>query len=94
MVLVGMLNFVNTANVTSSIILLASQDTQTLSILALHYGTSRGGQIEEAGIISLIIMALTMVVSAAVPRPRAATRRAPRHQGWTTHRRREDQVAQ
>jgi iron(III) transport system permease protein len=77
MVLVGMINFVHAAGVTSSIILLASQDTQTLSILALHYGASRGGQLEEAGIISLMILFLTMAV--ALPFRAIALRLGVRH---------------
>jgi iron(III) transport system permease protein len=77
MVLVGMMNFVHAAGVTSSIVLLASQDTQTLSLLALHYGASRGGQLEEAGIISIIIMLLTMGV--ALPFRALALRMGVRH---------------
>jgi iron(III) transport system permease protein len=77
MVLVGMINFVHAAGATSSIILLASQDTQTLSLLALHYGASRGGQLEEAGIISLIILILTMAV--ALPFRHLALRLGVRH---------------
>jgi iron(III) transport system permease protein len=77
MVLVGMMNFVHAAGVTSTIILLASQETQTLSLLALQYGASRGGQLEEAGIISLIIMALTIAV--ALPFRVLALRMGVRH---------------
>jgi iron(III) transport system permease protein len=58
MVLVGMLSFVHAANTTASIVLLASRDTTTLSILSLQLGAS--GQVEEGGIISLIIMALSL----------------------------------
>ena len=77
MVLVGMMNFVQAANVTSSIILLASHDTETLSILALRYAYEQGGQIEEAGIVSLVIMALTMIV--ALPFRSLALRLGVRH---------------
>ena len=77
MVLMGMISFVHAAGVTSSIILLASQDTQTLSLLALHYGASRGGQLEEAGIISLVILFLT--VSVALPFRALALRLGVRH---------------
>jgi iron(III) transport system permease protein len=77
MVLVGMLNFVQAANVTSSIILLASHDTETLSILALRYAYERGGQLEEAGIVSLVIMALTLAV--ALPFRSLALRLGVRH---------------
>ena len=79
MVLVGMMNFVQAANVTSSIILLASHDTETLSILALRYAYEQGGQIEEAGIVSLIIMALTMIVALPFRSLALPARRAPRH---------------
>lgn len=58
MVLVGMLSFVHAANTTASIILLASRDTATLSILSLQMGA--GGRVEEGGIISLLIMALSL----------------------------------
>ena len=58
MVLVGMLSFVHAANTTASIILLAARDTTTLSILSLQMGAS--GRVEEGGIISLIIMALSL----------------------------------
>jgi iron(III) transport system permease protein len=77
MVMVGMMNFVHAATVTSVIILLASQDTQTLSILALHYGSSEGGQLEEAGIISLVITFLTIGV--ALPFRALALRLGVRH---------------
>ena len=63
MVLIGMLNFISAANTTSSIILLASRDTITLSILALELGSSDLGQVERAGIITLVIMAMTMGVA-------------------------------
>jgi len=77
MVLVGMMNFVQAANVTSSIILLASHDTETLSILALRYAYEKGGQLEEAGIVSLVIMVLTMAV--ALPFRTLALRLGVRH---------------
>ena len=63
MVLIGMLNFISAANTTSSIILLASRDTITLSILALELGSSDLGQVERAGIITLVIMTMTMGVA-------------------------------
>ncbi len=53
-----------TANATSSIILLASRDTVTLSLLALQYMTqSIGGAREAAGIISLFIVMMTVGVA-------------------------------
>ena len=65
MVLIGMINFVAAAGTTSSVILLASNDTRTLSILGLQYGSgvAGAGGVESAGIISLVITALTLVVA-------------------------------
>jgi len=77
MVLVGMMNFVSAAGTTSSVILLASNDTQTLSLLALQMGAARGGQLEEAGIISLIILLMTVCV--ALPFRTLALRLGVRH---------------
>lgn len=60
LVLMGILNFVLAAGATSSVILLASRDTITLSILALEYMTSAAGSSREvAGIISLFVVAMT-----------------------------------
>ncbi len=60
LVLMGILNFVLAAGATSSVILLASRDTVTLSLLALEYMTSAAGSSREvAGIISLFIVAMT-----------------------------------
>jgi iron(III) transport system permease protein len=77
MVLVGMMNFVTAAATTSSVILLASDNTQTLSLLALQYGAARGGQLEDAGIISLVILGMTIVV--ALPFRALALRLGVRH---------------
>jgi iron(III) transport system permease protein len=64
-VLVGMLNFVAAAGTTSSIVLLASRDTRTLSILGLQYGSgvAGAGGLEAAGIISLVITAATLAIA-------------------------------
>ena len=64
-VLVGMLNFVAAAGTTSSIILLASSDTRTLSILGLQYGSgvAGAGGLEAAGIISLVITVATLAIA-------------------------------
>lgn len=60
LVLMGILNFVLAAGSTSSVILLASRETVTLSLLALEYMTSTSGSAREvAGIISLFIVAMT-----------------------------------
>ncbi len=77
MVLVGMMNFVTAAGTTSSVILLASNDTQTLSLLALQFGAARGGQLEEAGVISFITLMMTVVV--ALPFRLLALRLGVRH---------------
>jgi iron(III) transport system permease protein len=61
MVLVGMLNFVAAASATSSVILLASYDTTTLSILGLQLAA--GGRLEEGGIVSLVIMVLSLAIA-------------------------------
>lgn len=64
-ILVGMLNFVAAAGTTSSIVLLASRDTRTLSILGLQYGSgvAGAGGLEAAGIISLIITVTTLAIA-------------------------------
>jgi iron(III) transport system permease protein len=60
LVLMGILNFVIAAGSTSSIVLLASRETVTLSLLALEYMTaSTGAAREVAGIISLFVVAMT-----------------------------------
>lgn len=60
LVLIGILNFTLAAGATSSVILLASRDTITLSLLALEYMTSVAGSSREvAGIISLFVVAMT-----------------------------------
>ena len=61
LILLGTLNFVIAANTTSSIILLAARDTVTLSILALEYASV--GYRESAGILSIMIMVLTLGVA-------------------------------
>ena len=76
MVLVGMINFVAAAGATSSVVLLASRDTATLSLLALEF-TASGGLLEEASIISVIITVLTMGVS--LPMRALALRLGVRH---------------
>ena len=61
LVTIGTFNFVIAANTTSSIILLATRDTLTLSLLALEMMTNeQGRQLEQAGIISLILIAMTV----------------------------------
>ncbi len=60
LVLMGTLNFVLAAGATGSVVLLASRETITLSLLALEYMTSTGSSSREvAGIISLFVIAMT-----------------------------------
>lgn len=64
LVLIGVFNFVIAAQATSSIILLASRDTYTLSILALEMMTADDSKLlEEAGIVSLFMIAMTVGVA-------------------------------
>lgn len=64
LLVLGVYHFVLSANTTSSIILLATRDTLTLSIMTLELMTNeQGRQLEAAGIISLIIVAMTVGVA-------------------------------
>ncbi len=56
--LIATLNFVSAVGATSSVILLASRDTMTLSILALHYRFDANQ--EAASIVSIILMIMTV----------------------------------
>ena len=60
LILLGTLHFVTAATTSSSIILLATRGTYTLSLLALEYGSPGVNLKEAAGIISLVIMAITI----------------------------------
>ncbi len=62
LVLLAVLNFAHAAGATSSIILLASRDTLTLSILALEYRLSGANQ-EAASIVAIILMLITVVLA-------------------------------
>ena len=66
LILIAVLNFVTAAGATSSIILLASRDTITLSLLALEMASSGINARESAGIISLVIIAFTVASALAV----------------------------
>jgi iron(III) transport system permease protein len=69
MIMIAVMNFVIAANTTTSIILLASRETRTLSILALELMISGdAAQYEAAGIVSLIIVTITMTVAVAARR--------------------------
>jgi iron(III) transport system permease protein len=65
MVLIGALNFISAASTTSSIILLASRETITLSLLGLELASPEVGKREAAGVVSLVIMALTLGLALA-----------------------------
>ena len=62
LILLGTLNFIMAANTTSSIILLSSRDTMTLSLLALEFGTGGVASREQAGVVSLVIIAMSLGV--------------------------------
>jgi ABC-type Fe3+ transport system permease subunit len=75
--LLAVLNFVSAAGVTSSIILLASRDTVTLSLLALRMTTELADQREAASIVSIFIVLLT--VGVAIPLRAISLRLGVRH---------------
>ena len=58
--LLAVMNFVAAAGATSSIILLASRDTMTLSLMALELSSIAVSNREAASIISIFIIALTV----------------------------------
>ena len=68
MILLATLNFVSAAGATASVILLASRETITLSILALQWASNDIGRFEAAGIVSLHITLLTLGVAAVARR--------------------------
>jgi iron(III) transport system permease protein len=59
LMLLAVMNFVSAAGATSSIILLASRDTMTLSLMALELSSSAISNREGASIISIFIIAMT-----------------------------------
>jgi iron(III) transport system permease protein len=63
LVRLGVFNFIIAANATSQIILLASRNTMTLSIMALQLMDPQFEQREAASIVSLIIILLTVGVA-------------------------------
>ena len=76
LVMLAMMNFVMAAGATSGIILIASRETYTLSILALELGSI--GDHEAASIVGLVLMALT--VGLALLARRFGLRLGVRHQ--------------
>jgi iron(III) transport system permease protein len=66
LILLGVMNFVMAAGATSSIILLASRDTITLSLMALELASTGVNAREAASVISLFVTALTVGGAVAV----------------------------
>ena len=60
MILLAVMNFVSAAGATSSIILLASRDTMTLSLMALELSSVAISNREAASIISIFIILFTL----------------------------------
>jgi iron(III) transport system permease protein len=60
LILLAVMNFVSAAGATGSIILLASRDTMTLSLMALELSATGVNNREAASIISVFIIAITM----------------------------------
>ena len=60
LILLAVMNFVSAAGATSSIILLASRDTMTLSLMALELSSIAVSNREAASIISIFIVLFTM----------------------------------
>lgn len=60
LILLAVMNFVNAAGATSSIILLASRDTMTLSLMALELSSVGVSNREAASIISIFIILFTI----------------------------------
>jgi iron(III) transport system permease protein len=60
LILLAVMNFVSAASATGSIILLASRDTMTLSLMALELSSVGVSNREAASIISIFIIAITI----------------------------------
>ncbi|MGE5217157.1 MAG: ABC transporter permease [Chloroflexota bacterium] len=60
LILLAVMNFVSAAGATSSIILLASRDTMTLSLMALELSTPAVNDREAASIVSIFIILFTV----------------------------------
>lgn len=63
LILLGTMNFVLAAKTTSSIILLASRETITLSILVLQYAMPGAGLREAASAVNIVILVITLGVA-------------------------------
>jgi len=66
LVLLAVFNFVLAAGATANIILLASRDTLTLSLMALELSFGAVNNREAASIVSIFILLLTVVVAIIV----------------------------
>ena len=66
LILLATLNFVIAAGTTSSIVLLASRDTITLSLLALEFASPAIGRYEAASIVGLLMIILTVGLATVV----------------------------
>lgn len=66
MMLLAVMSFVSAAGATSSIILLASRDTMTLSLMALELSSIAVSNREAASIVSIFIIAITVAGALAV----------------------------
>ena len=60
LVMLAMINFTLAVGATSSVILLASRETQTLSIFALQLMGEGGSQWEQSGIVSITLIVMTV----------------------------------
>jgi iron(III) transport system permease protein len=60
LILLAVMNFVSAAGATSSIVLLASRDTMTLSLMALELSSLSVSNREAASIISIFIILFTV----------------------------------
>jgi iron(III) transport system permease protein len=68
LILLAVMNFVGAAGATSSIILLASRDTMTLSLMALELSAVGVSNREAASIISIFIIVITVTGALIVRR--------------------------
>ena len=80
LVLLAVLNFTSAAGATSSVILLASRETQTLSILTLNLMSSEHGDREAAAVVALIIIFMT--VGIAILLRTVGSRFGVHHEQW------------
>ena len=65
LVLIGLFNFNTAANTTASIVLLASRETITMSILVLEYLLPGGAGREAAAVVQIILGGVTLTTALA-----------------------------